>query len=147
MIAEPWALVCALGQALGLKNLREQFPGQCWTHQLDEAWWFALNPHGTPCEAKPPDWNIATVVNPFDVLVTYNGWPAGMFGPSGGLIAAGEGANVFTFAAALRMAIADRLPSGVCMFCHCTEHEACEGGCTWVERNLCSSCAEVRHVG
>lgn len=34
---------------------------------------------------------------------------------------------------------------GVCRECGCTEEEACEGGCVWVDatKTLCSSCAEV----
>ncbi len=28
-----------------------------------------------------------------------------------------------------------------CRICGCTEHDACEGGCSWVGANLCSTCA------
>ena len=28
-----------------------------------------------------------------------------------------------------------------CRVCGCTEHNACDGGCSWVEEDLCSSCA------
>jgi ParB/RepB/Spo0J family partition protein len=31
----------------------------------------------------------------------------------------------------------------VCRVCGCTEDNACEGGCSWVEADLCSSCAPV----
>lgn len=27
-----------------------------------------------------------------------------------------------------------------CRTCGCTEHNACPGGCSWVEEDLCSSC-------
>lgn len=30
-----------------------------------------------------------------------------------------------------------------CRVCGCTEDHACQGGCYWVERDLCSQCAEV----
>jgi hypothetical protein len=30
----------------------------------------------------------------------------------------------------------------VCRVCGCTEEHACEGGCSWVEPDLCSACAE-----
>lgn len=32
-------------------------------------------------------------------------------------------------------------PRGVCRFCHCTEHRACTGGCSWLdlEETTCSS--------
>lgn len=29
-----------------------------------------------------------------------------------------------------------------CRVCGCTEQNACEGGCSWVEEDLCSSCKE-----
>jgi hypothetical protein len=29
-----------------------------------------------------------------------------------------------------------------CRVCGCTEDNACEGGCYWVEEDLCSKCAE-----
>lgn len=29
-----------------------------------------------------------------------------------------------------------------CRVCGCTDSSACEGGCYWVEENLCSECAE-----
>jgi hypothetical protein len=30
----------------------------------------------------------------------------------------------------------------VCRVCGCTDERACPGGCCWVEKNLCSACAE-----
>ncbi len=30
-----------------------------------------------------------------------------------------------------------------CRSCGCTEHNACPGGCWWVEEDLCSACAEL----
>jgi hypothetical protein len=38
----------------------------------------------------------------------------------------------------------DVVPSrigGVCRKCGCTEYDACEGGCSWAEEDLCSACA------
>lgn len=29
-----------------------------------------------------------------------------------------------------------------CRLCGCTEHNACEGGCSWVSPELCSACFE-----
>lgn len=29
-----------------------------------------------------------------------------------------------------------------CRVCGCTDHNACDGGCHWVEEDLCSSCAD-----
>jgi hypothetical protein len=31
---------------------------------------------------------------------------------------------------------------GVCRVCGCTDEEACEGGCSWVEPDLCSACVD-----
>lgn len=33
-----------------------------------------------------------------------------------------------------------KLQSRICRDCGCTEDRACEGGCWWVEVDLCSSC-------
>lgn len=33
-----------------------------------------------------------------------------------------------------------------CRLCACTESSACEGGCWWRERDLCSSCDQLRHA-
>src|SRR5258707_526671 len=38
---------------------------------------------------------------------------------------------------ALLFAIADEQ---ACRVCGCTQNDACEGGCSWVETDLCSSC-------
>lgn len=39
--------------------------------------------------------------------------------------------------------------SGVqaCRACGCSDNWACDGGCEWVEPDLCSSCAETREAG
>jgi hypothetical protein len=29
-----------------------------------------------------------------------------------------------------------------CMFCGCTDDNACPGGCSWVEPNVCSRCKD-----
>lgn len=33
----------------------------------------------------------------------------------------------------------------ICMFCGCTDEEACPGGCSWVAQNVCSRCADIVH--
>ena len=33
-------------------------------------------------------------------------------------------------------------PDLKCRVCGCTEHQACPGGCYWVEDDLCSACAD-----
>jgi hypothetical protein len=41
-------------------------------------------------------------VPPYTAVVTFNGWPAGMIDPRGGIIAAGAAANEDTFIAAIK---------------------------------------------
>lgn len=41
----------------------------------------------------------------FNAYVEYNGWPAGIIGPAGGVLAAGEAANEDTFRAAILKAL------------------------------------------
>lgn len=33
------------------------------------------------------------------------------------------------------------MPERECRVCGCTDRHACEGGCWWVEEDLCSACA------
>lgn len=28
----------------------------------------------------------------------------------------------------------------MCVFCHCTDTQACEGGCSWARPEVCSAC-------
>lgn len=37
------------------------------------------------------------------------------------------------------------LESGRCRWCQCTDHDACPGGCAWVDsaHTLCSECVEL----
>lgn len=32
----------------------------------------------------------------------------------------------------------------VCRVCGCTQENPCDGGCYWVEEDLCSACSEVK---
>ena len=43
----------------------------------------------------------------------------------------------------------DLSPLGIrqCRVCGCTDDHACDGGCDWVETDLCSSCAQVASPG
>jgi hypothetical protein len=73
----------------------------CWECQVDKTWWIAVNGHSE--QRKTSD---GFDVPPFNAVIKYNGWPAGIMDPYGGCIAAGEGANENTFTAALDAAIA-----------------------------------------
>lgn len=55
-------------------------------------WHLWVNGHREPL--RVPNQEIA--VQPYQVYVEYNGWPAGVITPNGATIAAGELANVFT---------------------------------------------------
>lgn len=41
-----------------------------------------------------------------------------------------------------------KIQSGVCRYCGCTEENACEGGCTWVDKKktICSACVKGRRA-
>jgi hypothetical protein len=49
----------------------------------EKGWGVTLNPTAEEVDALPP----------FSVKVSWNGWPAGIIQPGGGIIAAGEAAN------------------------------------------------------
>lgn len=68
----------------------------CWEYQVDERWWIAVNGHPEPTR-NSDNFEVA----PFTAVVKYNGWPAGVLDPSGGIIAAGECANEGAFIEAL----------------------------------------------
>lgn len=34
--------------------------------------------------------------------------------------------------------------TGICRECGCTDMHACEGGCWWIEPDLCSACAPAK---
>lgn len=93
-------IFCAIVEhaaALGVRNIGEI--AGCWEVELDDAWWFALNGHGEPTKCSK-----GTEVPPFTVYVEFNGWPAGLVDPHGGVLAAGDAANEDTFIAAIRAA-------------------------------------------
>ena len=98
-IAEAFARIAALGGALGVRNVNK-LPG-CWEHQVDERWWISLNGHKETIK----DSHGAEVPG-FHAAIEYNGWPAGIISPIGGIIAAGEGANEHNFIEALKAATA-----------------------------------------
>ncbi len=71
----------------------------CWERQIGE-WWIAINGHRDErkCSHGAP-------VPPFNCYCEFNGWPAGLFGPYHGIIAAGSIANEEAFAAAIEAEI------------------------------------------
>lgn len=102
-ISEAFVLLAKLATKDGVKRLNE-LEG-CWTRQIGEQWWAAVNGHQTTMKASSRDGASAGTpfeVEPYHAYVEYNGWPAGDLTPLGGVIAAGDGANEDSFIAAIR---------------------------------------------
>jgi hypothetical protein len=96
-VMEAFAKIAALGCALGVRDINK-LPG-CWEHQVDKQWWISLNGHKETIK-NSDDFDVP----PFHAAIKYNGWPAGLISPAGGVIAAGSRANENTFIAALEAA-------------------------------------------
>ena len=94
-ITEAFAEIAALANRLGIHDIT-RFPG-CWEHQIDEHWWMAVNGHREKIACSSGE-----KVPPFSAYVRFNGWPAGVIDPAGGIIAAGEVANEDAFIEALK---------------------------------------------
>ena len=100
-VCEAFAKVCGLCIARDEAPVN-QYPG-CWEVQVDP-WWIAFNGHdeARACSKGPR-------VDPYHCYVEYNGLPAGIFNPRGGVIASAEGADESAFIEALERATADAL--------------------------------------
>ena len=92
-IPECFSKVVDLMLALGVEGINT-LPG-CWEHQVDEHWLVKVNGHKEPIDD----------IQPYEIMVWFNGWPAGIIHPNRGVIAAGALANEDTFIAALDAAI------------------------------------------
>jgi len=68
-----------------------------WTCKVDEHWTITLNGNETPLHRDD-----GVAIPPFHCFAEFNGWPAGLFSPFGGLIAAGVAANEEALMAAIR---------------------------------------------
>lgn len=95
----PLALVrmAELGIADGVAPVRG-----LWHRRVDERWTITLNGSG---EALADPDNDGIEIPAYNAYVTYNGWPAGIIGPHGGVLAAGAAANEDTLITALEHAI------------------------------------------
>lgn len=95
-VTEAFGRLAELGSALGVRlNL---LPGT-WRYQVDDQWHIEMNGHK---EALPN--KIGVPIEPYQCHIEFNGWPAGVLDPFGGVIAAGECANEDTFIEAIRKA-------------------------------------------
>jgi hypothetical protein len=93
-----FARVCDLGIALGWENI--SLDAGCKEHDIDEHWWFAINPHGERTKCSK-----GAEVPPYSIYFQFNGWPAGVIDAGGGVLAAGKLANEDTLIAAIDAAI------------------------------------------
>jgi hypothetical protein len=103
-IAEAYYTVVELAAALGVKKINE-LEG-CWERAVDEQWFVAFNGHKEPMKVSR-----GATLPPYEIYIEFNGWPAGVIGPDGGIIAAGDAANEKTFIAALKAAIEQARPN------------------------------------
>lgn len=91
-------LVAEYAVALGAKFIGD-LPG-CWEKGIDEHWWVAVNGHDDDVVCSR-----GTPVPPGTCYVEHKKWPAGMVTEDGGVIEAGNGADVVNFMAAVRRAM------------------------------------------
>lgn len=105
-ISAVFAGIGALASQLGVANIRE-LPG-CWEIQIDEQWFIAVNGHKDERRCSKG----ARV--PFaHAYVEYNGWPAGIINPYGGILAAGDCANEQALIAAIERRIGRKIEESI----------------------------------
>jgi hypothetical protein len=75
-----------------------RLPG-CWARRVDDHWEIVVNGHDRPVE------HGGVEVPPYTCVVKFDGWPAGVVDPAGGIVAAGEAANEEALIAALKRAV------------------------------------------
>lgn len=84
-IVEVFVEIANLCESMKIPPLNT-FPN-CWECKLDKHWTIVVNAH-----KEPKMWHDIEVLG-FHCYVEFNGWPAGIFSPHGGSIAAGSEAN------------------------------------------------------
>ena len=89
----------ALCHARGLTPLNRH-PGAVQV-VVDEHWTFWINGSQGPVASPKGEGTLGR----FEAYVEFNGWPAGILDPAGGVLAAGEVANEDTFRAAILRAL------------------------------------------
>ena len=89
-----WMGVVTLAMRDGIKRLPDH-NGGIYERKIDDRWRVVMNGNKTLVEHNGIE------LPPFGVYVEFNGWPAGVIDPGGGVIAAGEVANEDTFIAAI----------------------------------------------
>lgn len=90
---EAFAVLAEWLTSNGYTNLREVTKTNClFEFSINENWRGAINPWEETVNNVPP----------FHAKIVFNGWPAGLISPFGGIFAAGRAANEETFIAAIR---------------------------------------------
>jgi hypothetical protein len=95
--AEAFGAILELADVLGVKHIYK-LPG-LWCVDVDEHWTIRMNGHREEVGGVPAH----------TAALEYNGWPAGMSQPSGGIIAAGELANENSFIEAINRRVEKEL--------------------------------------
>lgn len=97
--------IAELANALDVADIKD-LPG-CWEYQVDEQWWFAINGGTEPrATSRRGEGKVDPIeLEPFNLLVEFNGWPAGLLNMHGGSFAVGTAANEGTFIEALQRKI------------------------------------------
>ena len=103
-MTEVFVKVVELGIALGWKSIKDR-PG-CTEHQVDDEWWFAINPHGEECKCSK-----GATVPAGHVYLQFNGWPFGLVNCEEGMCGFGAVANEGVLIEALERAT-ERVKNG-----------------------------------
>ena len=93
-------MIAEVATKLGIGNIGDRFP-DCWEWDVDAHWHLAINGHLEPKKSRS-----GVPVPPFHCYAEFNGFPAGMFTPYGGILAAGKQANEAALLRALRARLA-----------------------------------------
>ena len=98
-ISEVFDLIATIGLKEHADPLSKYLEG--WRYRVDEHWFIVVN--GTKESIKYGKSKIP--IPPVNCWVEFNGWPAGLFDPFGGIMAAGSMANEDSFINALKRRI------------------------------------------
>lgn len=98
-IPEVLSVFAQLAIRLGATPLNQH--AGCWQLALDRNWHVAMNAHREEHNGGPTG-GMEFAVPPFTLAVWWNGWLAGTIDPTGGVIAAGSGANEESLIAAIK---------------------------------------------
>ena len=104
-ISKAFIKIVDLAFAVGANPLSKH--AGCWEYRIDEQWEIAVNGQAVVTRCSH-----GVEIDPFYCYVQFNGWPAGVLSPAGGMMAAGSSANEEELMAALDRAIAKKKEQG-----------------------------------